>query len=93
VITYGNGTKIAETDYSYDQTAVASVSNLPANSHDETNYPTSYNNRGNLTTVTEKCFYRLFGIAMTPWAASLISGSSVDLHGVRMYSRFLIPTT
>jgi RHS repeat-associated protein len=53
VITYGNGTRIAETDYTYDQTSVASVS---ATQHDETNYSVSYNNRGNATTVTKQCF-------------------------------------
>jgi RHS repeat-associated protein len=57
VITYGNGVRVAETDYSYDQTSVANVSNLPSGSHDETNYPaTSTAPRGNATTVTNQCF-------------------------------------
>jgi len=56
VVTYQNGTKIAETDYAYDQTAVASVSPTPLG-HDETNYGNgSTVPRGNVTTVTRKCF-------------------------------------
>jgi RHS repeat-associated protein len=56
VITYGSGTRAAETDWSYDQTSVASVSNLPPNTHDETNYgPSSTTPRGNPTTATRKC--------------------------------------
>jgi RHS repeat-associated protein len=49
----GSGTEIAETDYVYDGTAVSAVSLLTA--HDETNYSSSYNNRGNATTKTVKC--------------------------------------
>jgi RHS repeat-associated protein len=69
VIVYdGSGTnRIAETDYLYDggtsvcgaagTTSVASVSNLPTGTHDETNYgPTSTAARGNATTVTKQCF-------------------------------------
>jgi RHS repeat-associated protein len=55
-IIYGSGTEIAETDYSYDQVVVGSVSNLLSSTHDETNYSPSYNNRGNVTTITSKCF-------------------------------------
>ncbi|MGA2236989.1 MAG: RHS repeat-associated core domain-containing protein [Terriglobales bacterium] len=56
VIKYQNGTKISETDYSYDQTAVTSVSPAPIG-HDETNYGNgSTVPRGNPTTVTQKCF-------------------------------------
>jgi RHS repeat-associated protein len=57
VIAYdGNGIKFSETDYAYDQSAVGAVSNLPAGTHDETNYPsTSTAPRGNATTVTRKC--------------------------------------
>jgi RHS repeat-associated protein len=55
VITYQNGTRIAETDYSYDQTTAATVS-TPFG-HDETNYGSgSTFARGNLATVTRKCF-------------------------------------
>jgi RHS repeat-associated protein len=54
VQTYDHGTLIAETDYAYDQTSVTAVSPSPL-WHDETNYSTSYNNRGNLTTKTVKC--------------------------------------
>jgi len=51
-----NGTLISETDYSYDQAAVASVSNMPTGTHDETNYPSSViSPRGNATTIVEKC--------------------------------------
>ncbi len=54
VITYdGTGNRVAETDYAYDQTSVASAS---ATQHDETNYSAAYNNRGNATTVTKQCF-------------------------------------
>lgn len=45
--------RLAETDYTYDQTATATASVVQ---HDDTNYPSGYNNRGNLTTKTEKCF-------------------------------------
>jgi RHS repeat-associated protein len=56
VITYQNGTAIAETDYAYDQTAVTSVSPTPLG-HDEANYENgSTVGRGNLTTLTRKCF-------------------------------------
>jgi len=52
IITYdGSNNRVAETDYAYDQTSVIGVSNLPAGTHDGT----SYNNRGNATTVTRKC--------------------------------------
>jgi RHS repeat-associated protein len=56
VVTYGKGARIAETDYTYDQNALASVANLPANTHDETNRgPSTITNRGNVTTVTRQC--------------------------------------
>jgi RHS repeat-associated protein len=55
VITYGNGNRIAETDYAYDQTGVTAAS-TPGGTHDETNYSASYNNRGNVTTMTKQCF-------------------------------------
>jgi RHS repeat-associated protein len=51
---YDHGALIAETDYSYDGTSVSGLSSLTG--HDETNYSASYNNRGNLTTKTVKCF-------------------------------------
>jgi RHS repeat-associated protein len=54
VITYQNGTRAAETDYSYDQTAVAPVSSPIG--HDENNYGSGTAPRGNVTTVTRKCF-------------------------------------
>ncbi|HTW80609.1 MAG TPA: hypothetical protein VME23_13770, partial [Terracidiphilus sp.] len=55
VSVYGNnGTKIAETDYAYDQSAVQAVSSVT--SHDETYFPSSVSaGRGNLTTLTKKC--------------------------------------
>lgn len=54
VSVYGNGTKIAETDYAYDQFSLQPVSNLT--SHDETHFPASVAaGRGNLTTLTKKC--------------------------------------
>jgi YD repeat-containing protein len=55
VKTYDHGTLLAETDYGYDETAIASVSSPIG--HDETNYAsTSSLARGNLTSVTKKCF-------------------------------------
>ncbi|HXJ40816.1 MAG TPA: hypothetical protein VNH18_16160, partial [Bryobacteraceae bacterium] len=57
VITYGNGTRLAETDFSYDQSTVGTVTNLPAGTHDETNYAAASTvPRGNATTVTKQCF-------------------------------------
>ncbi len=59
VIVYGEGTpsgqtRVAETDYTYDQNPVASAS---AVQHDETNYgPSSTAPRGNLTTIAKQCF-------------------------------------
>lgn len=56
IVEYQNGTKASETEYVYDQTAVASVSPTPVG-HDENNYENGSNvPRGNLTTVTRKCF-------------------------------------
>jgi len=57
IVKYQSGTKISETDYSYDQTAVASVSPTPYG-HDETNYGNSAPTvaRGNPTTITRQCF-------------------------------------
>jgi RHS repeat-associated protein len=51
---YGNGTLVAETDYSYDQTGVQGVSPT-AYGHDESNFSTGNNTRGNVTTKTVKC--------------------------------------
>ncbi|HEY1742946.1 MAG TPA: hypothetical protein VGG18_07250 [Granulicella sp.] len=65
VMTYGNGTKLSETDYLYDGgTAVCGTPGTPsvtsvanALAHDETHYgPTSTVARGNATTITKKCF-------------------------------------
>ena len=54
VITYGSGSRAAETDYSYDQYSTSSAS---ATEHDETNYgPSSTAPRGNATTSTKQCF-------------------------------------
>jgi RHS repeat-associated protein len=55
VVTNYNGTEQAETDFSYDQTAVGSVTNLSTAYFDSANYGTGYNNRGNMTTKTAKC--------------------------------------
>jgi RHS repeat-associated protein len=52
-VKYDNGTKIAETDYLYDQSNVTSVS---AVSHDELKFGSGAPGaRGNPTTVTEQC--------------------------------------
>jgi RHS repeat-associated protein len=54
IITYdGSGNRVAETDFAYDQTAVAPVS---ATGHDDNYYGSGFNVRGNLTTETRKCF-------------------------------------
>ena len=59
VSTYGNGTLLAQTNFTYDQYTqfpLQPVANLPAGTHDETNYSaTSTQPRGNATTVTRKC--------------------------------------
>jgi RHS repeat-associated protein len=56
VKTYGNATLISETDNSYDQSSVGTVSNLPTGTHDETSYgPGSTAPRGNPTTITRLC--------------------------------------
>jgi len=56
VLTYGNGVRAAETDFSYDQVAVSAVSPAPAG-HDETNYSAgSAAPRGNATTIVRQCF-------------------------------------
>ncbi|MGH9396158.1 MAG: RHS repeat-associated core domain-containing protein [Terriglobia bacterium] len=52
VITYdGSGSRVAETDYAYDQTGVRGSFGITG--HDDVNYGTSFNNRGNATTKTE----------------------------------------
>jgi RHS repeat-associated protein len=57
VIAYGSGSRVAETDYAYDQGTIGSVSNLATGTHDETNYAAaSTAPRGNPTTVTKQCF-------------------------------------
>ena len=54
VITYnGAGTRVAETDYTYDIPALTQVA---AAGHDDSNFPASYKTRGNATTVTQQCF-------------------------------------
>jgi YD repeat-containing protein len=55
VITYdGNNNKYAETDYSYDSYG-SGITSVSATNHDNTNFPTSYTNRSNLTSKTVKC--------------------------------------
>jgi RHS repeat-associated protein len=66
VVQDGSGNALAETDHLYDGattvcatggTATTSVSNLPAGTHDETNYgPSSTNPRGNATKTIKQCF-------------------------------------
>jgi RHS repeat-associated protein len=52
---YDHGTLIAETDFAYDQTSIATVSPTAYN-HDETNFgPSQVAGRGNATTITKKC--------------------------------------
>ncbi len=55
MITYDGGTnRLAETDYSYDQTALGSVSAI---GHDDLNYPANFQGpRGNTTSKTARCF-------------------------------------
>ena len=53
---YDHGTRIAETDISYDETSVQTVTPT-AVGHDETNYGSGQTTaRGNATTITRKCF-------------------------------------
>jgi hypothetical protein len=54
ISTYGTGTLVAQTLYSYDQVAVGSVSNLPTGTHDETNYSSSPVNSSEARIVTQK---------------------------------------
>ncbi len=49
-----NGTRVAESAYTYDLTPVTAVTPV-ALGHDETNYSPTYNNRGNATTLIRKC--------------------------------------
>lgn len=81
-----NGTLLAETDYAYDQTAASSVSPTPV-LHDETNYSASYNNRGNLTTKTVKCFQSGCSNAITTYAHDETGQvlSTVDPNGHTTY--------
>jgi RHS repeat-associated protein len=54
VITYGSGTRTAETDYQYDQYTMSSAT---AAQHDDTNYGSAVSApRGNVTTLTKSCF-------------------------------------
>jgi YD repeat-containing protein len=65
---YGTGTLLSETDYAYDETALATVTPAPYG-HDETNYgpnPGTVYARGNATTITKKC-----------WAGSLSCTNAV----------------
>jgi RHS repeat-associated protein len=52
---YDHGTLIAETDYTYDSYGTSGITPITATGHDNTNYPASYTNRGNLTSKTVKC--------------------------------------
>jgi RHS repeat-associated protein len=56
VIKYGLGTRVAESDYTYDGPGIAGVTTTE---HDDTNYPTTYTNRGNVKTETRLCFVGL----------------------------------
>jgi YD repeat-containing protein len=58
VVTYSNGSRVAETDYSYDQTATTGVSGTGTIvGHDGNNYGTGQTSiRGNPTTITRQCF-------------------------------------
>lgn len=54
---YGNGTLLAETDYTYDEYSAYSLAPVSpaAMAHDDTLYDTSSTIRGNATTITAKC--------------------------------------
>ena len=54
IIYNGSGTRVAETDYAYDGSAVSPMTGIDG--HDDTNYGSSYNVRGNATKVTRQCF-------------------------------------
>jgi RHS repeat-associated protein len=49
---FGNGSLVAETDYAYDGGTITPVT---AYAHDDTNFPATYKNRGNATTITRDC--------------------------------------
>jgi RHS repeat-associated protein len=51
---YGNGTLAAETDYTYDSYGTG-ITPVTAYAHDDTNFPATYKNRGNATTITRDC--------------------------------------
>jgi RHS repeat-associated protein len=64
-VTDGSDNVLSETDYSYDETSLASVSAL---NHDDTAYPSSFVARGNLTTKVQKCFGCANATATTKYA-------------------------
>jgi RHS repeat-associated protein len=56
VITYdGNNNRYAERDYTYDSYA-GGINSVTAANHDNTNFPTTYTARANVTTKTRQCF-------------------------------------
>ncbi len=56
-ITYdASNSRVAETDYTYDAYGANGMTGVVATGHDDTNFPTTYASRGNVTTETRKCF-------------------------------------
>ena len=53
VVYDGSGNIVAQTNYTYDGTALTSTAGTPAPNHDYTNYGSSFLSRGNLTQLSE----------------------------------------
>jgi RHS repeat-associated protein len=55
---HGSSSPVGETDYVYDNYGTGGIASVPSDTvrHDETNFPPSYTNRGNVTKKTVKCF-------------------------------------
>jgi YD repeat-containing protein len=79
IVSDANSNPVAETDIQYDggtavcgtagTPSVSAVSNLPAGTHDETNYgPSSSTPRGNSTKITRKCLYGCSPDAVTTYS-------------------------
>ena len=74
IVYNGSGTRVAETDYSYDDFAVASMANVVQ--RDDLNYGTGATVRGNLTKIIKKCF-----VGTTACATDSITSYTYDQTG------------
>jgi hypothetical protein len=52
---FDNGTLAAETDYVYDNYGTTGIVPVTAYGHDDAQFPVTYSNRGNATTITHLC--------------------------------------